>query len=86
MANKPEDFPIFTSLDKNTIQNMLLKMSNYLYNVSEILRIDHRKIDTSMEIMYEIIERIEKRRIYFHIWEPLKINIFMNLPPMHKLM
>ena len=68
MANKPEEFPIFTSLNKKTIQNMLVKISNYLYNVSEILRIDHAKIDTSMDIMYEIIERIEKRRIYFHIY------------------
>ena len=61
MANKPEDFPIFTSLDKKTVQNVLKKISNYLYNVSEILRIDHGKIDTSMDVMYEIIERIEKR-------------------------
>ena len=40
MANKPEDFPIFNSLDKDTIQNLLLKMSNYLYNISDILKID----------------------------------------------
>ena len=68
MANKPEEFPIFTSLDKKTIQNMLLRMSNYLYNISDIIKIDHNKIDTSIDIMYEIIERIEKRRIYFHIY------------------
>jgi hypothetical protein len=68
MANKPEEFPIFTSLDKKTIQNMLLKISNYLHNVSDIIKIDHNEIDTSMDIMYEIIERIEKRRIYFHIY------------------
>ncbi|MDR1582151.1 MAG: hypothetical protein LBS55_02650 [Prevotellaceae bacterium] len=68
MANKPEDFPIFTPLDKETIQKMLLKISNYLYNVSDIIKVDHRKIDTAMDIMYEIIERIEKRRIYFHIF------------------
>jgi len=68
MANKSEEFPIFTSLDKKTIQTMLEKMSNYLYNISEIIKIDHKKIDTSMDIMYEIIERIEKRRIYFHIY------------------
>jgi len=35
MANKPEEFPIFTSLDKKTIQNMLAKMSNYLHNIIE---------------------------------------------------
>jgi len=68
MANKPEEFPIFTSLDKKTIQNMLAKISSYLHNISDIIKIDYRKIDTSMDIMYEIIERIEKRRIYFHIY------------------
>jgi hypothetical protein len=68
MANKPEEFPVFTPLDKETIQNMLLKITNYLHNVSDIIQIDHRKIDTAMDIMYEIIERIEKRRVYFHIY------------------
>jgi hypothetical protein len=68
MANKVEEFPIFTSLDKTTVQNMLAKMANYLYNISDIIKIDNKKIDTSMDIMYEIIERIEKRRIYFHIY------------------
>jgi hypothetical protein len=33
MANKIEDFPIFTSLDKMTIQNMLVKMADYLHNI-----------------------------------------------------
>jgi uncharacterized membrane protein len=68
MANKPEEFPIFTSLDKTTTQKMLAKIANYLQNISDIIKIDHKKIDTSMDIMYEIIERIEKRRIYFHIY------------------
>ena len=67
MANKPEEFPIFTSLDKKTVKNMLAKMSNYLNNISYIIQFDYRKIDTSMDII-EIIERIEKRRIYFHIY------------------
>ena len=68
MANKPEEFPIFTPLDKKTIQIMLAKMSNYLRNISDIIKIDYKKIDTSMDTMYEIIERIEKRRVYFHIY------------------
>jgi hypothetical protein len=68
MANKPEEFPIFTSLDKKTVQNMLIKMANYLHNIADIIKIDYITIDTSMDIMYEIIERIEKRRVYFHIY------------------
>ena len=68
MANKIEEFPVFTSLDKATVQKMLAKIVSYLHNISDIIKIDHNKIDTSMDIMYEIIERIEKRRIYFHIY------------------
>jgi len=68
MANKIEDFPIFTSLDKQTVKNMMVKMANYLFNISDIIKIDHNKITTAMDVMYEIIERIEKRRIYFHIY------------------
>jgi hypothetical protein len=68
MANKIEEFPIFTPLDKTTVQNMLAKIISYLHNISDILKINHNKIDTSMDTMYEIIERIEKRRIYFHIF------------------
>jgi hypothetical protein len=68
MANKVEEFPIFTPLDKITVKNMLLKMESYLHNISDIIKIDHKKIETSIDIIYEIIERIEKRRIYFHIY------------------
>jgi hypothetical protein len=68
MANRIDEFPIFTPLDKMTIQNMLAKTAIYLYNISDIIKIDHKKIDTSMDTMYEIIERIEKRRIYFHVY------------------
>jgi len=68
MANKTEEFPLFTSLDKTTVQNMLGRIASYLYNISDIIKIDHKRIETSMDIMYEIIERIEKRSIYFHIY------------------
>ena len=68
MANKIDEFPIFTPLDKITVQNMLAKIASYLHNISDIIKINHNKIDTSMDTMYEIIERIEKRRIYFHIY------------------
>jgi len=68
MANRVDEFPIFTPLDKKTIQNMLSKMASYLNNISDIIKIDYKKIDTSMDTMYEIIERVEKRRIYFHVF------------------
>jgi hypothetical protein len=48
MANKPEEFPIFTSLDPVVKQNMLAKIAKYLYNISDIIKIDVGKISTSM--------------------------------------
>jgi hypothetical protein len=68
MANKTSEFPIFTPIDNFTIQQMLSKISNYLYNISNFIKVNSNGIETSMEIMYEIIERTEKRRIYFHIY------------------
>jgi hypothetical protein len=43
MANKIDEFPIFTSLDKMTIQNMLARMASYLHNISDIIKVDHKK-------------------------------------------
>ena len=38
MANKPEEFPVFTSLDKKTVQNMLhyhTQKENIKLNITE---------------------------------------------------
>jgi len=39
MAAKVEKFPIFTTLDKTTIQDMLARMAGYLHNISDIIKI-----------------------------------------------
>ncbi|MCL2155832.1 MAG: hypothetical protein FWH53_09235 [Leptospirales bacterium] len=68
MANKPYEFPKFTPIDDLTMRNMLDKMTKYLYNVCGALKIDHGELEACREIIYEIIERVEKRRVYFHIY------------------
>ncbi|GHV11700.1 hypothetical protein FACS189491_03400 [Spirochaetia bacterium] len=67
-SNNPEDFPIFKHLDQATIIKMLRKIESFLGNLSVMLNIETTKIGISMPIMTEVIERVEKRRIYFHIF------------------
>jgi len=66
MANTSDEFPVFSKLDKRQATLLSAKFNFYLkdfelnYNVSNIVS------DTS--VLIEICERIEKRRIYFHIF------------------
>jgi hypothetical protein len=66
MPFKPEDFPIFSSPDENTIREAIAKLNSYLRNFSTNTGITN--IIVHDVILYEIIERIEKRRVYFYIF------------------
>jgi len=68
MSNKPDDFPVFSCIDKNTIDKMIVKMTKLLGNLTSVLNIDTTEITGSEDVLIEIFERIEKRRIYFHIF------------------
>jgi hypothetical protein len=39
-TSKPENFPIFGSLDKQTFEQMLRKLEGYLQNLSNVLQFD----------------------------------------------
>jgi hypothetical protein len=39
-TSKPEDFPVFGSLDREVIENMLLKVQNHLRNLSVVLKFE----------------------------------------------
>jgi len=66
MANTPEEFPIFTKLDQRQLIVMLAKLKFYLkdfevnYGLSDI--------NGDLSVFNEICDRIEKRRVYFHIY------------------
>jgi hypothetical protein len=66
MANKPEEFPQFSQLDPFVVKVALQKLNLYLSGFSSQMGIT--EIVTYQDILYELIERIEKRRIYFHIF------------------
>jgi hypothetical protein len=69
MANKPEEFPTFSPISADAMAQMLKKIEGYLgRNLSTMLGFDTSHIEISMDIIYEIIARVEKRRVYFHIF------------------
>jgi hypothetical protein len=47
---------------------MLRKVEGFLGNLSSMLKIETNRITMSLPVMIEIIERVEKRRIYLHIF------------------
>ena len=66
MANKPEEFPLFTKLDDSMIASLLEKLNRYLSGFSSNTGI--YGITAFENTVLEIFERIEKRRVYFHIY------------------
>jgi hypothetical protein len=75
MANKPEEFPKFTPLDQETIERSMNKILQYLHNIKGILGIDNRNdLLVDEEVLYEIITRVEMRRVYFHIYHPREMG------------
>ena len=67
-SNSLNDFPIFSCIDKVVIDKMAAKMIKLLGNLSYVLHINTTEIIYSEAMLIEIFERIEKRRIYFHVF------------------
>ena len=75
MANKPEEFPKFSQLDLVTIEKLMSKIPMYLKNIHYILGIDSTsEILVDQGALYEIITRVEMRRVYFHIYHPIEMG------------
>jgi hypothetical protein len=66
MANKPKDFPKFTKLDEKMAQDHLAKLNLHLANFTKATKITD--ITARDSTLVEIFDRIEKRRVYFHIF------------------
>ena len=69
MPFKPEDFPIFDNIDDDFMNDKLrdtIERINQVFESQQI--IDTGSITFDRDIMIEIISRIEKRRVYFHIF------------------
>ena len=75
MANRPDEFPQFTSLDSSSVNKLLSKIPLYLQNIKTILGIkDLNELIVDQEALYEIISRVEKRRVYFHIYHHIEMG------------
>ena len=51
MAYKPQDFPIFTHIDKSAIDKMVLKINKLLQNISSVLDVNPPDINISHEVL-----------------------------------
>jgi hypothetical protein len=72
MANTPEEFPVFTKLDLRQATLLSSKFRVYLSEFEAIQDIANITSDSS--VIIEICERIEKRRVYFHIFYNCKMG------------
>jgi len=68
-SSKLEDFPIYSQPDSATMQKLMEKIPQFLRNIVSVLQIkDPNEITVCQETLYEILTRVEKRRLYFHIY------------------
>jgi len=66
MANIPEEFPVFSKLDYRQLTTLCAKIKFYLKDFEFIYGITDIYPDPS--VLIEICDRIEKRRVYFHVY------------------
>jgi hypothetical protein len=67
-SNKIDDFPVFAPLRKAEIEAGFRKIEGFLHNLSSMLGFSTQEIQASPSVLADIIERVEKRRLYFHIF------------------
>jgi hypothetical protein len=76
MAYKPGDFPQFTPPDSLMARAWLAKLKDYLlHNIVSALGITSvNEVKVNRNILFEIFTRIEKRRVYFHIYHNVEMG------------
>ena len=69
-SNRKKDFPIFSGSDKAIIHNLMGKLEQYLKrNALQVLGIkDANEILADSNVLFELLNRVEMRNIYFHIF------------------
>jgi len=69
-SNDKNDFPMFNQADKTVIRNLIGKLESYLTsNILQVLGIKNTsEISIDTNILFELLNRIEMRRIYFHVF------------------
>jgi len=67
-SNRLSDFPIFSRIDMNSANGAFAKLIRLLENLPSVLGMDAGGLTASQDVLLEIFDRIEKRRIYFHVF------------------
>ena len=68
-ARKPEEFPIYSQPDSATMKKLMDKIPQFLKNIAAVLQINSpNEILVCQETLYEILTRVENRRVYFHVY------------------
>jgi len=78
-SNDIDDFPNFKNLEKEQFYPIYKKFTNNIKDVLDIIKIDKSKVyitdPTNADApIRDLIERVEKRKIYFHIFHKLKMD------------
>jgi hypothetical protein len=68
-SNKLDDFPEFSGADLEMIKALENKLEQYLGNIVAVLGIKAtNEIFCDQEIFFDVVTRVEMRRIYFHVF------------------
>jgi len=69
MINDTRKIPQYEPIDAETVGILMRKLQFYIKNIAGVLRIGNpADIYCRREVLYEIFNRVEMRRVYFHIF------------------
>jgi hypothetical protein len=75
MPPKLKDFPVFESMDPESIKVLFGKLEYYLGNIASVLGIRNpSEICCDMPVLIDIFNRVEMRRIYFHVFHNMEMG------------
>ncbi|MDR0685267.1 MAG: hypothetical protein LBF83_09080 [Spirochaetaceae bacterium] len=68
-ANMPEQFPVYSVISSDEIEILEGKLEQYLENITAVLGINNtQEILCDQLTMHEICDRVQRRRVYSHIF------------------
>ena len=71
-SSKPEDFPKFEPLSKKVIAEKALNLRTWIWDNERDIPKD--RLAVSNECIIDIIDLVEKRRVYFHVFHGIEMS------------
>jgi len=69
VANDTNQFSQYEPADEETIARLMDRLQSYIQNIAGVLRINNPfEIFCREEILFEIFNRVEMRRLYFYVF------------------